>query len=276
LFVSFGEDFKPKEEEKGMLSGGLSALAGFSSSLYSKTTEFAKSKMSEENKKKFEEAEAKAKAKLAPALAKAKELAAPAVDWTDAKLNKAKETIAEKKKQFLASETGIYLKNKVAKPAAQQAALMLALAQAEIAKVKEENKDNIDNVKKYMDGVKAKMGKEWDEKLAPQFKAVYEEAKKRGKVTGEALQARQKALEASWKAKVEPVIKAQIAKAKAALEKAKGESSDPSDVKEKAPEAAGETVQPAPEVHDGEVIEPAHIEVEAEAHVEGEIVKEVS
>ena len=156
LFLSFGEDFKAKGSG-GILSGGLSAIAGGASSLYDKVSGFAKSKMSEEMKKKFEATEAAVSSKLTPALEKAKELSAPAIGRADAMLDKASDKFTEKKKEFMAttrassSRKGDRGPRKVRPPRRQRRFRRIGI-QAERA---EEKMLPL----KAVDGVRAKMGK---------------------------------------------------------------------------------------------------------------------
>lgn len=239
LFLSFGEDFKAKGSG-GILSGGLSAIAGGASSLYDKVSGFAKSKMSEEMKKKFEATEAAVSSKLTPALEKAKELSAPAIGRADAMLDKASDKFTEKKKEFMASDTGKFLKKKATevrekfgKPAAKKAAALFVVASGEFKKLSAQGKEKMLPLKAYVDGVRAKMGKEWDEKYAPAVKEMYEEAKKRGKVTQEKLKENQKKLEAMWTAKVAPVLNEKLRQAKEAVSgrEADGEGKNAGDAK---------------------------------------------
>eukprot|EP00469_Lotharella_globosa_P010599 CAMPEP_0167779350 /NCGR_PEP_ID=MMETSP0111_2-20121227/4758_1 /TAXON_ID=91324 /ORGANISM="Lotharella globosa, Strain CCCM811" /LENGTH=298 /DNA_ID=CAMNT_0007669751 /DNA_START=61 /DNA_END=957 /DNA_ORIENTATION=- len=212
LFVSEGEDYKQKAD--GFLSGGLSALASGASTAYSAASTYAKSKMSEETRKKFEDAEAKAAAQLTPMYEKVKEVTAPAVEWTDKKLEVASEKITEKKKEFMASETGVYLQEKVMKPASEKSKELFTLASAELKKASAKSKDQMGSLGEYMNNVKTKMGQEWDEKLAPAVKAMYEQAKENAKQTGEKLKEQGERLQKTWHEEVEPVLREKMNGAK--------------------------------------------------------------
>eukprot|EP00466_Bigelowiella_natans_P003749 jgi/Bigna1/86793/estExt_fgenesh1_pg.C_140010 len=201
VFVSEGEDFKKKEAE-GMLSGGLAAVAGGATSLYGAMSGFAKSKMSDDMKKKFEDAEKKVSDKMAPMVEKVKEVSAPAVDWADKNLEVASEKLKEKKEEFLKSDTAKYLNEKVAKPATAQAKVLYGLASSELKKIGEQGKEKGQTLQEYMKSVQTKMGKEWDSKYAPAVKQLYEQAKEKGKEGSEKLQQ-------AWQQKVEPILKAQ-------------------------------------------------------------------
>eukprot|EP00467_Chlorarachnion_reptans_P003231 CAMPEP_0114519368 /NCGR_PEP_ID=MMETSP0109-20121206/18963_1 /TAXON_ID=29199 /ORGANISM="Chlorarachnion reptans, Strain CCCM449" /LENGTH=286 /DNA_ID=CAMNT_0001700097 /DNA_START=168 /DNA_END=1028 /DNA_ORIENTATION=- len=200
LFVSEGEDFK-KKEDVGMLSGGLSAMAVGATSLYSSVSTYAKSKMSEDMKKKVESAETKVTETMAPVVEKAKEVTAPAIDWADKKLDVASEKIKEKTDEFMASDTYKKLKEKVIDPAATKSKELYKMAATELTKVGKEGKEKMAPLKEYMASVKVKMGKEWDEKYAPAVKQMYEQAKEQGKKT-------QQEMQKTWNEKIEPIIKA--------------------------------------------------------------------
>lgn len=233
LFVSEGEDFK-EEEKDGVLSGGLTALAGGASSLYTGITGFAKARMSEDMKKKFEDAEATVNRTLDPMVQKAKKASAPALDWADKRLGKAGDAISEKKKEFLASDTAKFLKEKVvdpvnvkfAKPAAAKAKVLFGLASEELKKIGDKSKEKIVPFKEYMESVKTKMGKEWDEKLAPAVKSMYEQAKEKGKGTAESLKVQQEKLQKIWIEKTLPVLRENMEKVKVTLQGNKDEGGE--------------------------------------------------
>eukprot|EP00468_Gymnochlora_sp_CCMP2014_P002315 CAMPEP_0167756368 /NCGR_PEP_ID=MMETSP0110_2-20121227/9348_1 /TAXON_ID=629695 /ORGANISM="Gymnochlora sp., Strain CCMP2014" /LENGTH=283 /DNA_ID=CAMNT_0007642473 /DNA_START=146 /DNA_END=997 /DNA_ORIENTATION=- len=175
VIVSTGEDLKTT----GMLSSGLSSMAIGASSLYASVSGFAKSKMSEDMKKQFEDAEKKVSDTMAPAVAKVKEVSAPAIDFMDKKLDVAAEKIKEKKTEFMNSETGKYINQKIVKPATEQSKIMMAKASAELKKLNSQSKEKMVPLTEFMKSMKEKMGKEWDEKLAPAMKKMYEQAKEK-------------------------------------------------------------------------------------------------
>mmetsp|Transcript_13117 Transcript_13117/g.18125 ORF Transcript_13117/g.18125 Transcript_13117/m.18125 type:complete len:338 (-) Transcript_13117:285-1298(-) len=240
VFVSEGEDFKSKASA-GMLSGGLSAVAGGASSLYSAVSGFAKSKMSEDMKKQFEDAENKVSEKMQPVMEKVKEVSAPAVGWADKKLEVAADAMSEKKKEFLASDTAKYLKEnvvepfdeKIAKPAAAQAKNLYGMASTELQKMREKKEDDSTkdvkdknkgaeekgfSLSEYMKNVKDKMGKQWDEKYAPAVKKLYEQAKEQGRQTKDAFQVQQEKLKSAWQEQVEPILREKLGKKESTAE----------------------------------------------------------
>jgi len=115
--VSTGGGYmKEKEEQEpeqkdGLLSGGLSAIAWGASWAYGKAANLVKDNVDEQTRKNLEDAEAKAANALAPIMKKVKEVAQPAVDWTDEKLDVATDAIVETKKNFDESEQGKYLQS---------------------------------------------------------------------------------------------------------------------------------------------------------------------
>lgn len=219
LFVSEGEDFKAKASA-GMLSGALGAISRGSSSLYTSVSGFAKSKMSDDMKTKFESTERTISDTVTPGLEKIKEVSKPAIQWTDKKLEIASDRLSEKKKQFLASDTGKYLTEKtaqlsmVAKPVAASASTkakdLWDKTYSECKKIGAQGQEKMVPLAEYMKKVKTNMGKEWDEKYAPAVKHVWEQAKEQGTATKEIMQKK-------WNEEMEPLIKEHMEKAKKAM-----------------------------------------------------------
>lgn len=73
------------------------------------------------------------------------------------------------------------------------------MASTELTKVTKEGKEKMAPLGQYMKNVKEKMGKEWDEKLAPAVKQMYEQAKEKGEMT-------KMQMAKAWQEKVEPVL----------------------------------------------------------------------
>eukprot|EP00470_Lotharella_oceanica_P002053 CAMPEP_0170169788 /NCGR_PEP_ID=MMETSP0040_2-20121228/2724_1 /TAXON_ID=641309 /ORGANISM="Lotharella oceanica, Strain CCMP622" /LENGTH=222 /DNA_ID=CAMNT_0010408749 /DNA_START=30 /DNA_END=698 /DNA_ORIENTATION=- len=188
-----------KKATEGMLSSALSAIESGALYAYAVGSEFAKSKLSDENRKKIEDAEASAKEKLGPLIEKIKEKAGPAVDFADKKL----EVAADK---LLATETGKRLKDEVIPGAAKKSKELFDLTCLELNKIGEKGKGTMIAVDDYVKAVKEKMGKEWDEKFMAPVKSLYEQAKEKGMQTGDKLKEQTANLLKTWSEKVEPVL----------------------------------------------------------------------